>query len=96
MVIFRSDFLPGLSAGIPLLLLVGCATREVPTRYPESSPASPAAGAAAPLAVTRALDEEPPLPGSEGTDWKGLRDGTPQVPSHEAHEHHGGHSHGQP
>lgn len=53
--------------------LPGCASRTVPTRFPPSSAASPAAAQADAPRVTGALSEEPPLPGQPATQWPGLQ-----------------------
>lgn len=55
------------------LLTLGCTSRKVPSTFPESSPASLSAPEAAPMLVTRALDEHPPLPSEDTQGWKGLR-----------------------
>jgi outer membrane protein, heavy metal efflux system len=52
--------------------LSACRSRELPARFPDSSPASPEAAAARPATVTTALDEEPPLPGEPAARWPGL------------------------
>lgn len=79
----------------PLLLVLGCASREVPSRYPETSAASPKAPAGASLQVTQALASEPPLPGTEAPGWQGLNDAAqPTGTSTEAadpHAQHRGH-----
>jgi hypothetical protein len=82
----------------PLLLLsLGCASREVPARFPQSSAASPEAPAGVSLTVTQALASEPPLPGLEQHGWQGLDESTPSavdagaVDPHAAHRGHHGH-----
>ena len=82
----------------PLLMLsLGCASREVPARFPESSAASPEAPAGVALSVTQALASEPPLPGLEQHGWQGLDESTPSagdagpVDPHAAHRGHHGH-----
>lgn len=59
---------------IALMLLLGCASRDVPTRYPESSAASLDAPTGGSLVVTRALAADPPLPGTHADGWQGLED----------------------
>jgi hypothetical protein len=80
----------------PFILLLGCASREVPTHYPESSAASPGAAVGAPLSVTQALSSEPPLPGTQAPGWQGLDEATPRSaqdggPTADPHGHHRGH-----
>jgi hypothetical protein len=86
------------SLWVPLLLLsLGCASREVPARFPQSSAASPEAPAGVSLTVTQALASEPPLPGLEQQGWQGLDEATPSagdagaVDPHAAHRGHHGH-----
>lgn len=52
--------------------VAACGGRDVPAVWPEKSAASPAAEAAPPALVTRALDGPPPLPGEPATGWAGL------------------------
>ncbi len=66
--------------------LSGCASRTVPTRFPPSSAASPAAPQADLPVVTGALTGEPPLPGQPATQWPGL-----QVDQSAGHGGHHGH-----
>lgn len=81
---------------VPLLLVLGCASREVPARYPETSAASPEASVGASLQVTRTLASDPPLPGTEAPGWQGLSDiAQPTGTSPEAvdpHVQHRGHN----
>lgn len=77
-----------------LLLLSACATREVPSHYPESSAASPRATAAPALQVSEALAEDPPLPGSGQSGWRGLsprEEATVDAGTVDPHAHHRGH-----
>jgi hypothetical protein len=77
-----------------LILLIGCASRDVPTRYPESSAASLEAPTGRSATVTQALAGDPPLPGEEST-WQGLEDSTPAANDADTpvdpHAHHRGH-----
>lgn len=76
-------------------LLLGCATREVPARYPASSAAAPDAQQAVPLAVTTSLKQDPPLPGDAQDGWERLHDDNNAQPAAPApHSHHGHHHHG--
>jgi hypothetical protein len=70
------------------LLLVGCASRTVPTTFPASAAAAPDAAAAAPADVTAALASEPPLPGQPVTAWPALRDDTEKPAAHGGHHAH--------
>jgi outer membrane protein, heavy metal efflux system len=56
------------------VLLVGCATRSVPDRFPANSAASPGSPEGAAARTTRALEEDPPLPGESIEGWDGLQD----------------------
>ena len=73
----------------------GCVSRSVPERFPATSAASLKAREPRAAPATRALAEDPPLPGESTERWPGLR------PSGDAtegrmHVHHGGHgNHGQ-
>ena len=91
----RSFAAPSLWA--PLLMLsLGCASREVPARFPQSSAASPEAPAGASLPVTQALASEPPLPGLEQHGWQGLNESTPAADAGAADpdaKHRGHHGH---
>lgn len=66
--------------------LSGCASRTVPTRFPPSSAASPAAPQADLPVVTGALTGEPPLPGQPATQWPGLQ--ADQSAGHGGHHVH--------
>lgn len=69
-------------------LLGACATREVPSRYPERSPASPAAAAPARPVVAAALASDP----TPSPDWRGLsseKGADAAAPQHDHGEHHG-------
>ncbi len=68
---------------------IGCAFRAVPRSFPEASPASRHAVEAKPASVTRALQEDPPLPGESTEQWPGLHPEAPKVDT--GHDHH---SHG--
>lgn len=75
-------------------LLAGCASRSVPARFPETSPASSSAPEGGRASVTRALDEDPPLPGSSTDGWPGLAPTSDPAPT--GHEHHHGHTNESP
>jgi hypothetical protein len=81
------------------LTLLGCASRSLPAA--QEGAAALDAEAAAPAAVTRALDGDPPLPGQE-RGWIGLSTQGAAVSAghdHAAHGHgeHAGHAgHGHP
>lgn len=56
---------------VMVTLLLGCASRSVPT-VTASSALSPRAVEAPSVVVTAAVDEEPPLPGESTERWPGL------------------------
>lgn len=71
--------------GLPVLLLAaGCASRDVPARYPATSAASPKGAAGPVLHVTKSLEGDP-----TGGDYE-----KPDAGSENPHAHHGGHHHG--
>lgn len=78
-----------------LVVLVGCASREVPVRYPDSAPASPEAEAAPPAQVTETLRVEPGelVGGHEAGAARGndVREPAQSEPTGLGHEGHGGH-----
>ncbi|MCB9658247.1 MAG: hypothetical protein H6726_11425 [Sandaracinaceae bacterium] len=78
-------------AGLGALLLVACASRTVPTHFPEGSAASLDAQAGPPAPVTRALDADPPLPGEDAAGWAGLGSGGTGVDPHAGHAGHARH-----
>ena len=94
MLLARASFASPRLWAPPLMLLLGCASRDVPSRFPESSAASLAAPAGASLPVTHALASEPPMPGSQAPGWQGLNEST-TAPNTEApadpHAQHRGH-----
>lgn len=53
-------------------LLGGCATRAVPTKFPNGSAASLATAEAPKPVVLTTLRADPPLPGEPSSDWAGL------------------------
>lgn len=55
-----------------LLLSLGCASRSLPESHPPDSPVSPDGPEPERASVTRALDEDPPLPGEPSAGWAGL------------------------
>lgn len=62
-----------LHLGLPFALFVGgCATRSTTPRPPVGSPLSVLHPSGVASRVTRALDEEPPLPGEDASGWVGL------------------------
>lgn len=75
---------PFLYFALVILLSIGCSGRKMPSKFPESSPASLSAEEARPTRVTRALEEHPPLPSEDTEGWKGLR----QTGNAKTHEHH--------
>jgi hypothetical protein len=79
-----------LALALIVLALPGCASRTVPTQFPTSSAASPAAPQPAAAVVTGSLTEEPPLPGQPATQWPGLQvgQGEPQASAHGGHHGH--------
>jgi cobalt-zinc-cadmium efflux system outer membrane protein len=50
----------------------GCASRDVPVAYAKTSAASPTAAEAPAVVVARALQTDPPLPGTDSEGWSGL------------------------
>jgi hypothetical protein len=78
---------------IAALALAGSAcSRELPSQWPEGSPASTAAQEAPTANVTLALDGDPPLPGEPAEGWIGLEQATPTEDPHAHHRHHKGHA----
>jgi heavy metal-binding protein len=75
------------------LAAVACASREVPSTWPEASAAAPASPEAPVAAVTRALEGPPPLPGEASEGWSGLEatEGERSAPSSGAPSGHGEH-----
>ena len=69
-----------------LTLSGSCASREVPVRFPETSPAAPDARAATPAQVTRSVTADPGAPGDNAQHA-----GQTQDPA--GHEGHHGHHH---
>jgi hypothetical protein len=81
---FRSELSLRLAAGALAALLGACATRDVPSRYPESSPASPAAATPTRPVVAAALASDPT------PNWRGLSgDKDAAAPQHDHGGHHG-------
>jgi hypothetical protein len=76
---------------LALLALVGCATREPPTRHSPRGALAADAAAAAPLRVTQALDGEPPFPLASDAGRGHLEEHN--APAAAGHSHHGGHAH---
>jgi len=72
-----------------LWAIAGCASREVPARYPDTSAASPRASAAKRSPAALALKSDPPLPDADTKGWPGLTPtGNNAAPSaHEGHRH---------
>jgi hypothetical protein len=75
------------------LLVLACASRDVPTSYPASSAAAPDSAPGQTLPVTRALASEPPLPGESAQGWSGLSE-QPAQAAPAAHQHGSHHQHG--
>jgi len=74
------------------LTSVAC-SRDLPSEWPDNSPASSAAQELPNANVTLALDGDPPLPGEPAEGWIGLE----QVPAEDPHAHHRHHgNHGKP
>ena len=82
MLLLREPY-PRASWGWPILLVAGCASREVPARYPDSSAASPHAPSAQPLNVVTSLQGDEPVAHQEA-----------DAGASEGHAHHHGHDHG--
>ncbi len=64
--------------------------------HPPASPAAPSSPLAAEgttRSVTRALEEDPPLPGAPAQGWPGLAATPPREDPHAAHRHGGHHGH---
>jgi hypothetical protein len=75
---------------IPALALVGLAcSRDLPSEWPNGSPASSTANEVQSANVTLALDGDPPLPGEPAEGWIGLEQPVAEDPH--AHHRHGGH-----
>jgi hypothetical protein len=73
-------------------VLAGSAcSRDVPSQWPDSSPASNAAKELPNAKVTLALDSDPPLPGEPAEGWIGLEQ-PPSEDPHAHHRHHGDHA----
>jgi hypothetical protein len=72
---------------------VAC-SRDLPSEWPESSPASSSATEVPTAKVTLALEGDPPLPGESAEEWIGLEPAKGKPAQHEGHEGHGGHRHG--
>ena len=66
------------------LVALACSSRDVPSTFPNASPASPSAAQAPHAEVTRSLLEDPPLPGAPAEGWAGLA--TEESPA-KAHDH---------
>jgi len=75
-------------APFAILAGLGCASRSLPTSFPVASPASPASFQPARSHVTRAVEEDPPLPGAPAEGWPGLDRGARPDPT--VHRHHAG------
>jgi hypothetical protein len=81
--------------GLLLVAAVSCATRELPSSWPDASAASPSSPAAPLAPVTRSLDGPPPLPGDATPGWSGLAPSTEVVPPTAPASHAGHQSRGQ-
>jgi hypothetical protein len=71
---------------LAVMLLGAACSRELPSQWPTSSPASPSAAELPPAAVTLAVDDDPPLPGEAADGWFGL-----DRPATSNGHQHGGH-----
>ena len=81
------------AAALAVALSTVACSRDLPSEWPESSPASSAAQELPNANVTLALDGDPPLPGEPAEGWIGLE----QVPAEDPHAHHRHHgNHGTP
>lgn len=79
-------------AVLAVTLAGSACSRELPSQWPETSPASAAAKEAPVANVTLALDGDPPLPGEPAEGWIGLE----PVPTADPHAHHRHHGHDMP
>jgi hypothetical protein len=70
-----------------------CSSRSGFASLPATSPASLSAAEGAALSVTRALQEDPPLPSERTDGWTGLHP-TGDEATHRNHGHSDGHAHG--
>lgn len=75
-----------------VLVLAGSAcSRELPSEWPTTSPASTTVEEAPTANVTLALDGDPPLPGEPADGWIGLDRAPSGEDPHAHHRHHQGH-----
>lgn len=75
---------------LSLALVSTACSRDVPSTWPDGSPASSAAQELPNAKVTLALDGDPPLPGEPAEGWFGLEQ-VPVEDPHAHHRHHAGH-----
>ena len=71
-------------------LIGSCASRSVPSSFPATSAASLKAQVPRPEPATRALAEDPPLPGENTERWPGLRPSDGSTKRGHMHDHHHG------
>lgn len=87
--LFSATLFPAALFSVAIALLtVGCTGRDVPSTFPESSPASFSGEEARPIRMTRALDEDPPLPSEDTRGWKGLQEAEESKTAHAGHGTH--------
>ena len=73
--------------GAVVYLPTACSSRALPPAFPATSAASLEAPEGQAVSVTRALEQDPPLPGESVDHWPGLQTG--KAPA-AAHQHHRG------
>ena len=67
------------------LLAASCSDRRIPAEFPASSAASPSAERGVIAAKSRALGDEPPLPGEPVRGWDALEPANETTEVHHAH-----------
>lgn len=70
-----------------LMTPAACASRSVPQKFSESSPASSAAAEVSATPVTLSLRGDPPLPGTPAPGWTGLKERESAEEDPHAHHH---------
>ncbi|PRQ03915.1 hypothetical protein [Enhygromyxa salina] len=86
----RTTLTRGLASVAVSLALAGC-SRDFPSEWNSTSPASGDATAMPHAHVTHALDGDPPLPGEASEGWIGLE----QAVETDPHAYHHGHGHAE-